>query len=685
MADNSSTLQLTLQIKDDGTIVIDKAVGKIGDLGNKTEEFSKKAGGHLDFIKSKWLELSAATVGFGLAVNKAFQWADLGAKAMQVEESYKILTQTMGVSGDKLIEKMKEVSFVSVDTSDLMLKAQKGLVQGLSEGQIIKIMEASRVAARYMGIDVESAFERTMDAITNLQTRGLKGAFTIDVQQAVEDYAKKVGKTADQVSEFGRIQAIANAVIEESDRKLKFLGGTLDPTVSEKIQRAKSGLNEFKETVGKGFVATISTAAGSLYGLGAASMAVYMSGVKFVELVLRGAREVEKLGGIKGIGTEEKIRELQIFAKAAEETMFALAERGKEQLIGAKEMLWGIEKEPIIGKDKFKLPSTFIDGVKKLYDETLKFIENYEKEVKEASESMIASVRDRIVSEKQAYDEALKLIQAYDEDVRESSESMIAEAKRRSDEEKAIYKSTYDEALKLIQAYDEDVRESSESMIAEAKRRADEEKRINNESAMFGKTLAQNFASAWNFNLKNIITDSQNMGDAVRKVFFGMADAFTSATSKMISDWMLFGSITGAEKGKPMGGLIGLLGSGLGSLFGVGPAAATAGYIAPVSAWESMVWLQHGADFWANRPTLIGVGEGGRERVTVTPESKMGRGEKGGDTYNTYNIDARGAQRGVSAEIMRAIRESENRAVKRSVNTVVDYKVRGGKFARIFE
>ncbi len=682
MADNSNTLQLTLQIKDDGTIVIDKAVGKIGDLGNKTEEFSKKAGGHLDFIKSKWVEISAAAVGFGLAVNKAFQWADLGAKAMQVKESYKILTQTMGIAGDKLIEKMKEVSFVCVDTSDLMLKAQKGLVQGLSEQQIIKIMEASRVAARYMGIDVESAFERTMDAITNLQTRGLKGAFTIDVQQAVEDYAKKVGKTADQVSEFGKIQAIANAVIEESDRKLKFLGGTLDPTVSEKIQRAKSGLNEFRETVGKGFVATVSTAAGSLYGLGAASMAVYMSGTKFVELVLRGAREVEKLGGITGTGTEEKIRELQVFAKAAEETMFALAEQGKEQLIGAKEMLWGIEKEPIIGKDKFNLPSTFIDGVKKLYDETLKFIENYEKEVKEASESMIASVRDRIVSEKQAYDEALKLIQAYDEDVRESSESMIAEAKRRSDEEKAIYKSTYDEALKLIQTYDEDVRESSESMIAEAKRRADEEKRINNESAMFGKTLAQNFASAWNFNLKNIITDSQNMGDAVRKVFFGMADAFSSAVSKMISDWMLFGSqyaLTGKiEKGA---GIIGLLGGGLGSLFG-GAAAAPA-VLSPASFVAPIGW-QHGG--WITEP-IYGIGKSGtryslgeKEAELITPKSKVG----GGDTY-TYYIDARGAQRGVSAEIMRAIRESENRAVKRSVNTVADYKVRGGKFARIFE
>ncbi len=79
------------------------------------------------------------------------------------------------------------------------------------------------------------------------------------------------------------------------------------------------------------------------------------------------------------------------------------------------------------------------------------------------------------------------------------------------------------------------------------------------ESAKAGEILAQRMGEAWNFNIKNIITDSQNMADVLKKVFVGIGDAFTSAISKMISDWMLFGSITGTyTKGK---GMIGLLGS----------------------------------------------------------------------------------------------------------------------------
>jgi len=85
---------------------------------------------------------------------------------------------------------------------------------------------------------------------------------------------------------------------------------------------------------------------------------------------------------------------------------------------------------------------------------------------------------------------------------------------------------------------------------------------------------------------------------------------------------------------------------------------------------------------------LLGSYQTGMDYVPKTGAYWLHEGEKvtsKGGGGNTYNIDARGAQRGVSAEIMRAIRASENRAVIRSVNQVVDNKMRGGRFAKIFE
>jgi hypothetical protein len=77
-------------------------------------------------------------------------------------------------------------------------------------------------------------------------------------------------------------------------------------------------------------------------------------------------------------------------------------------------------------------------------------------------------------------------------------------------------------------------------------------------------------------------------------------------------------------------------------------------------------------------PAILKKGEG-----VFTPDQMKALGKT--EISNIYNIDARGSQRGVSTEIMRAIKESENRAVVRSVNQVADSKLRGGKFAKIFK
>ena len=57
-------------------------------------------------------------------------------------------------------------------------------------------------------------------------------------------------------------------------------------------------------------------------------------------------------------------------------------------------------------------------------------------------------------------------------------------------------------------------------------------------------------------------------------------------------------------------------------------------------------------------------------------------GQRGGG--NVYHIDARGEQRGVSTEIMRAIRMGDQQAVINSVNAVQNSRQRGGSFARTF-
>jgi hypothetical protein len=66
---------------------------------------------------------------------------------------------------------------------------------------------------------------------------------------------------------------------------------------------------------------------------------------------------------------------------------------------------------------------------------------------------------------------------------------------------------------------------------------------------------------------------------------------------------------------------------------------------------------------------------------TVIP---MGGGRSGGDTV-VYNIDARGAQRGVSDEIKKALKQTEDSAVRRSVSQVGEERRRSSNYAKVFK
>lgn len=98
----------------------------------------------------------------------------------------------------------------------------------------------------------------------------------------------------------------------------------------------------------------------------------------------------------------------------------------------------------------------------------------------------------------------------------------------------------------------------------------------------------------------------------------------------------------------------------------------------------------HADEFVTKRDSVKSVGVPAMEFINKTgtlPGKAMPTRTSTGNNLavqNVYNIDARGAQRGVSDEIKRAIAMSENKAVKRSVGAVRDERLRSSNFASAF-
>ena len=171
MSENS--VKISIEALDKFKDAFQQFNSQLKSMQDNVQASSSLIGKSFDLIKTKWVELLAA---YG-AMRGTIALVEMGAKAEQVKDSFHTVTESMKVDGQALIAEMKRVSYVFVDETDLMIKAQRALVQGLSPDQIIALTEAARVASRYMAVSVSEAFDRILDAVMNLQTRGLKGSF----------------------------------------------------------------------------------------------------------------------------------------------------------------------------------------------------------------------------------------------------------------------------------------------------------------------------------------------------------------------------------------------------------------------------------------------------------------------------------------------------------------------------
>jgi len=193
--------------------------------------------------------------------------------------------------------------------------------------------------------------------------------------------------------------------------------------------------------------------------------------------------------------------------------------------------------------------------------------------------------------------------------------------------------------------------------------------------------LGTSIQRSWDQTLNGIFSGTQSFTDGMKNMFRNMALAILSELGKLAGN-ALVNSLSGLFNGRPagvegpllsnggflsgggniLGGLLsqstgGSIFSGIGNFFG---GIFDDGGMVPGRIGEPKLVMAHGGE-------------------TILPTHKGG-----GFGQVVYNIDARGAQRGVSAEIQRAIDKSRAQAVRQSVGAVKTERERSHNFASAF-
>ena len=110
--------------------------------------------------KQNWLAITAAVTAAIMALNKAWQLMEMGAKAEQIEESFKRMAESVGINAQRMRQELMEASKATVNFSNIADKVSALMAQGLNMETITALMRQARVEARIFGTTTEEEIGR---------------------------------------------------------------------------------------------------------------------------------------------------------------------------------------------------------------------------------------------------------------------------------------------------------------------------------------------------------------------------------------------------------------------------------------------------------------------------------------------------------------------------------------------
>lgn len=216
----------------------------IGDIGDSVKNL---AGGFGKF----GVIAAGAAVGF-LAVKEALNLAKEGEKIDQINNSFEVLSARAGIAADVFRDDLVKAAGGLADTEEILKTASLAISElGSNAKQIPQVLDIARQSSIRFGGEVADNFEKLNQAIITGSTKQLRqiGIF-VDAQDAVDKFAKANGRAASEVSEFGKRQAVLNAVLEAGAKNAIGLDET-NSQVTTSTKRLSVAIGEIGDALAK--------------------------------------------------------------------------------------------------------------------------------------------------------------------------------------------------------------------------------------------------------------------------------------------------------------------------------------------------------------------------------------------------------------------------------------------------
>ena len=250
----ANEVSLKIKIGDDGTLKIvakdaKKAAKATDELGQSTDRVTKsrnryhkaeKGVGQAGLSSAKSFSKMNQTIGSGssglvgayavlaaniFALTAAFGALQRAAQVEQLEQGLRSLGTASGIAMQNLAEGLQETTGHALALADAMRATALASSAGFDSSSIQRLGDVARKASIALGRDTADSLNRLTKGAIKLEPELLDElGIMVRLDEATENYARQLGKSANELTTFQKRQAFMNAVLEEGESKFAAMG-----------------------------------------------------------------------------------------------------------------------------------------------------------------------------------------------------------------------------------------------------------------------------------------------------------------------------------------------------------------------------------------------------------------------------------------------------------------------------
>lgn len=235
----------------------------------------------------------AVAAGVGKVTTALFELSAAAAPLADARRSFVTLAAESGISADKLLGDLQRVTRGTVDSATLIQSANRALIAGGADiaNELPRIFEIASAAARATGQDLGFVVETLTKGIIKASPLLIDNAEVyIQIGSAVDDYADKLGKSTEELTQQERQIAVLNAVLEQGGELVERFGGQ-EAALADQFRRTDVAGRQLSQGIGELLIPVTSR-------LAAAIEAVILVEKFFIANTLAAANVIGSLGQI---------------------------------------------------------------------------------------------------------------------------------------------------------------------------------------------------------------------------------------------------------------------------------------------------------------------------------------------------------------------------------------------------